>query len=180
MRGTAVTAPGSRTSFDEFIADELAAAIRQDCNTPDIEIITAGASIGAFNAVATLCRHPEIFKIAIGMSGTYDLTRWLDGEWSDDFYFASPMHYLPNLDGGPQLDQLRRRFILLATGEGAMGSAARELADGRHPRRQGNPQPRRPLGPGLRPQLADLARDAAEVPRRADVGQRGDALGPDD
>lgn len=107
-----------QNQFDKFIAEELVGAIRQDCNSPDIEVITAGASIGAFNAVATLCRHPDIFKTAIGLSGTYDLTRWLDDEWSDDFYFCSPLHYLPGLEGGPQLERLRERFVLLATGEG--------------------------------------------------------------
>ncbi|MEX0756534.1 MAG: hypothetical protein WD204_01165, partial [Acidimicrobiia bacterium] len=39
------------------------------------------------------------------------------GHWSDDFYFSSPLHYLPDLDG-EQLDTLRRRFVLLATGTG--------------------------------------------------------------
>lgn len=104
--------------FDRFIADELAGAIRKDCDDSGIEIITAGASIGAFNAVSTLCRHPDIFKAAIGMSGTYDLTRWLDDQWSDDFYFCSPMHYLPGLGESEQLTRLRQRFVVLATGEG--------------------------------------------------------------
>jgi esterase/lipase superfamily enzyme len=104
--------------FDRFVADELAGAIRKDCEDPGIEIITAGASIGAFNAVATLCRHPDVFRAAIGMSGTYDLTRWLDDQWSDDFYFCSPMHYLPGLGESEQLSRLRQRFVLLATGEG--------------------------------------------------------------
>ncbi|MDH3524424.1 MAG: alpha/beta hydrolase-fold protein, partial [Acidobacteriota bacterium] len=107
-----------QTLFDRFVADELVGAIRKDCSDPTIEIVTAGASIGAFNAVATLCRHPDAFKAAIGMSGTYDLTRWLDGEWSDDFYFSSPLHYLPGLGEGEQLSRLRQRFVLLATGEG--------------------------------------------------------------
>ncbi len=116
--GTGAHRARVQTRWDRFIADELAGAIRKDCNSPEMEIVTAGASIGAFAAVSTLCRHPHIFKTAIGLSGTYDLSRWLDGEWSDDFYFASPLHYLPGLDGGPQLEKLRERFVLLATGEG--------------------------------------------------------------
>ncbi|MCZ6725962.1 MAG: alpha/beta hydrolase-fold protein [Acidobacteria bacterium] len=107
-----------QNQFDKFVADELVGAIRQDCGSPDIEIITAGASIGAFNAVASLCRHPDIFKAAIGLSGTYDLTRWLDDDWNEDFYFSSPLHYLPGLGDSEQLAQLRQRFVLLATGEG--------------------------------------------------------------
>ncbi|MDJ0938777.1 MAG: alpha/beta hydrolase-fold protein [Woeseiaceae bacterium] len=104
--------------FDDFIYSEVAPAIRSDCNSNDIEIITTGASIGAFNAVATVCRHPDAFRLAIAMSGTFDLSRWLHGQpMNEDFYFSSPIHYLPNLEG-PQLDQLRTRFIVMPTGEG--------------------------------------------------------------
>ena len=35
-----------------------------------------------------------------------------------EFYFASPLMFLPNLGECPQLEQLRRRFVLLATGNG--------------------------------------------------------------
>lgn len=104
--------------FDEMIFREVVPAIREDCRSADIEIITAGASIGAFNAVATLCRHPGDFRLAVGMSGTYDLTGWLGGHWSEDFYFSSPLHYLPRLSSDAVLDKLRSRFIVLATGRG--------------------------------------------------------------
>lgn len=104
--------------YDACVRHELVTAIRSDCRSDDIEIVTAGASIGAFNAVASLCRHPDVFRAAVGMSGTYDLENWLHGEFFDDFYFCSPLHYLPNLEDGEQLERLRRRFILLAYGQG--------------------------------------------------------------
>jgi len=104
--------------FDSFIYHEMVPAIHRDCGDQQLGIIAAGASIGAFNAVAATCRHPDVFHKAIAMSGTYDLTRFLRGEWHDDFYFASPLHFLPGLDGSEQLDTLRQRFIVLATGEG--------------------------------------------------------------
>lgn len=103
--------------FDRMVFQEIAPAIRKDCNSDDIEIITAGASIGAFNAVATVCRHPDIFRLAIAMSGTFDLSKYLKGSFNQDFYFSSPLHYLPRLDG-EQLDRLRQRFIVLPSGEG--------------------------------------------------------------
>lgn len=105
--------------FDGFVYHELVPAIRQDCRGYEGDIVVAGASIGAFNAAAALCRHPDVFRRAICMSGTYDLSRWMDGEWSEDFYFSSPLHFLPNLGEGPLLDELRRCFVVLATGEGA-------------------------------------------------------------
>jgi esterase/lipase superfamily enzyme len=103
--------------FDDFIYREVTPAIRADCASDNIEIIATGASIGAFNAVATVCRHPDAYRMAIAMSGTYDLSKYLNGRMTEDFYFSSPLHYLPNLDG-PQLDVLRQRFILMPSGEG--------------------------------------------------------------
>ena len=41
------------------------------------------------------------------MSGTYDLSGWLQGHWSDDFYFASPLHWLPDQ---PEDDVLAVQF----------------------------------------------------------------------
>ena len=103
--------------FDSLVYEEIVPAIRHDCQTPDIEIIAAGASIGAFNAVATVCRHPDAFRLAVAMSGTYDLSKYLEGRFIQDFYFASPLHFLPGLEG-LQLEQLRGRQILMPSGEG--------------------------------------------------------------
>ena len=103
--------------FDEVIYREITPAIRNDCASDDIEIIATGASIGAFNAVATVCRHPDAYRMAIAMSGTYDLSKYLDGRMNQDFYFSSPLHYLLRLEG-PQLELLRTRFILMPSGEG--------------------------------------------------------------
>ena len=108
-----------QNQFDACVRWEVIPRIWEDCRSEHLEVVTAGASFGAFHAVETLCRHPEAVRAAIGMSGTYDRTPWLNGTWSDDFYFSSPLHYLPGLESGPQLDRLRSRFVLLATGTGS-------------------------------------------------------------
>lgn len=105
--------------FDGFISAELVPHIWRDCDGVPLPIITAGASIGAFNALTTVCRHPDQFSTAICMSGTYDLARWMGGEHTADFHHVSPLHYLPYLgEDTEQLALLRKRFIILATGEG--------------------------------------------------------------
>jgi esterase/lipase superfamily enzyme len=103
--------------FDEVVAHEVVPAIRADCGSDSVEVISAGASIGAFWALEVLCRHPDVFTAAIGMSGTYDLSKWLHGHWSGDFYFSSPIDFLPGLEG-PALEMLRARFAVLASGSG--------------------------------------------------------------
>jgi len=106
-----------QNQFDRFLIDEVVPAIRADCRDQHIEVITAGASVGAFWALELISRHPGAVRAAVCMSGTYDLTSGLYGHWSDDFYFSSPLHFLPDLDG-PELDVLRRRFVVLACGGG--------------------------------------------------------------
>lgn len=103
--------------FLDFIGEELVPAIRKDCQSEDIGIMVGGSSIGAFNALATICRFPEAFTHALCMSGTYDLERFLKAPITRDFYLSSPVHYINELEG-PRLEALRSRFVLLASGEG--------------------------------------------------------------
>ncbi len=120
LEGTHTPEYASRVQnlYDAYIHEEIVPLIRRDCGGAEVEVIAAGASIGAFNAVASLCRHPDVFRLAIGMSGTYDLSKYLGGRSNSDFYFSSPLHYLPGMPDGEQLERLRQRFVLLATGEG--------------------------------------------------------------
>jgi esterase/lipase superfamily enzyme len=103
--------------FHECIRREVVPAIHADLGGQDMDVIAGGASIGAFNAVAVLCRYPEVFSAAIGMSGSYRVERFYDEAWSQDLYFSAPLQFLPSLDGA-QLEQLRQRFVILASGEG--------------------------------------------------------------
>lgn len=103
--------------FQEYVAHEVVPAIRSDCHDDSIEVIAAGASIGAFNALAVACRYPWLFRAAICMSGTYDLERLLGFTGTTDYYFSAPLSFLPGLEGR-LLETLRRRFILIAYGEG--------------------------------------------------------------
>lgn len=104
--------------FDAAIAREVVPAIRRDCNDPNALIWATGASIGAFNALCAVTRHPDLFSLGICMSGTYDMQRFLKGRLTPEYHACSPIHFLPQLPEGPQLEQLRQRFVLLAHGEG--------------------------------------------------------------
>jgi esterase/lipase superfamily enzyme len=106
-----------QNQFHQYIRHEAVPAIQADCQTHDIEVIAAGASIGAFNALAVLCRFPDSFSHAICMSGTYNLDRFLPEGNGKDLQESSPLHFLPGLDG-PWLEALRNRFVVLASGEG--------------------------------------------------------------
>jgi esterase/lipase superfamily enzyme len=113
--------PGHRlwllNQFHECIRWEVVPAIHADLGGQPMDVITSGASIGAFNAVAALCRYPDVFSAAIGMSGSYQIDRFYEGAWTQDLFFAAPLQFLPGLEG-PRLDRLRQRFALLASGAG--------------------------------------------------------------
>jgi len=112
----------TQQAFDAFIVEELVPAIREDCEVEQgapLELFVAGSSIGAFNALAAICRHPDLFHRAICMSGTYDLRKFLQGDPGPEYYAGSPLHFLPDLpEDSEQLALLRARHILLAHGEG--------------------------------------------------------------
>ena len=97
--------------FHHFVRDEMIPAIWADCSTPGADVIVTVASIGAFNALAVVVSH------AIGMSGTYDVSQFIGPDAGDALFFATPLYFLPGLNGGI-LDQLRSRFAILASGEG--------------------------------------------------------------
>ncbi|MDN5770077.1 MAG: prolyl oligopeptidase family serine peptidase, partial [Microlunatus sp.] len=99
--------------FQQAIAHEVVPAIQADCASPQ-EVIVSGASIGAFNSLALICRWPQLFRAAICMSGTFDLERFIGG-FSTELFFASPLHFLPGLQG-PDLDRLRQRYVFLPSG----------------------------------------------------------------
>lgn len=109
-----------QNQFEQFVYRELVPLIRSDCRSEDIGVITAGSSIGAFNALAVLARFPDAFTHAVCLSGTYNLDRFLRADSSgatDDWYFSSPLHFIPGMEGAG-LDTLRSRFVLFASGEG--------------------------------------------------------------
>jgi esterase/lipase superfamily enzyme len=109
-----------QNQFHYYIKNEVIPAIRKDCNSPGITVWSAGASIGALHSVAMVCRFPHLFDKAIAMSGTYDIRRFYDAhpsEFTEEFYVASPVHFVPTLSG-PHLEALQKRFILMPSGEG--------------------------------------------------------------
>jgi esterase/lipase superfamily enzyme len=110
-----------QNQFHQYVRHEVLPAIRTDCKSADLEVWAAGASFGAFHAVAAVCRFPDVFSRCLALSGTYDLRRFFrgaqPGDFNDDFWVSSPLHFVPTL-GGRHLDVLRTRFILMPSGEG--------------------------------------------------------------
>ncbi|WP_446664489.1 esterase family protein [Flexivirga sp. B27] len=82
-------------------------------------LITLGVSMGAYHAVNFTLTHAHQAPLAIGMSGSYDVTAWHGhGEHGDATYFANPMAYVAGMHG-EHLEWLRNTAsVLLVVGEG--------------------------------------------------------------
>ena len=106
------------------------------------------SAIGAFNAVAVICRYPDVSSAAIGMSGSYRIERFYDEACSRDLYFSAQLQFLPGLDG-PPLDRLWQRYVLLASGEGCVGGHRGVMGDGVGVGCEVYPQPCGQLGPSV-------------------------------
>ena len=104
--------------YDEYIASEVAPFVENHCGTPGIAITTTGASFGAYHAANTLFKHPDRFRRCLALSGVYDIRRFMDGDYDDNFYFNNPMDYVANLSDPWYYHHLRRADIHLATGHG--------------------------------------------------------------
>jgi esterase/lipase superfamily enzyme len=104
--------------YDDYMAQEVAPFIHHECRTPGIAITTTGSSMGAYHAVNTLLKHPELYRRTIAMSGAYDLRKFMAGEFDDNAYFNNPASYIPNLDDPWYLYHLGQCDIRLVTGTG--------------------------------------------------------------
>jgi esterase/lipase superfamily enzyme len=82
------------------------------------ELLAAGASFGAYHAVNFCLKRADLFPLAIGMSGVYDVAVQGGGERGEAVYFNNPMDYVAHLHGD-HLDWLRRQAsVVLVCGQG--------------------------------------------------------------
>lgn len=106
-----------QTRFDRYLAEELVPWIFEDTGSRD-RLFATGASLGAYNAVNVHARHPDLFRLTIAMSGTFDFDRWMQGHRDLDYYLNQPLQFVPNLGAGKQLELLRQGYFHIVTGRG--------------------------------------------------------------
>jgi esterase/lipase superfamily enzyme len=106
-------------TYESWIVDHVVPYIYGDCGGP-LEIMTTGCSLGAYHAVNLALKRADLFPLAIGLSGNYDVSAWNAwGERGDATYFNNPVDYVPNLDGD-HLQWLRAHVAIeLVVGQGA-------------------------------------------------------------
>jgi esterase/lipase superfamily enzyme len=102
--------------YEWWVLERVVPFVQADCHAH--ELLSTGCSFGAYHAVNFCLKRADVFPVAIGMSGVYDVSVQGGGERSDAVYFANPADYVANLHGG-HLDWLREHAsVLLVCGQG--------------------------------------------------------------
>jgi esterase/lipase superfamily enzyme len=102
--------------YEWWLLDRLVPFVQRDAHTH--EVVVTGASFGAYHAANMCLKRPDLFPLAVCLSGVYDVSVQGGGERGDAVYFSNPMDYVANAEGD-HLDWLRRRAsLLLVCGQG--------------------------------------------------------------
>jgi esterase/lipase superfamily enzyme len=100
--------------YERYVLDEVLPLSQQLNSNP--YLIAAGASFGAYHALAMSCRHPSLFNRAIGMSGIYDIRIQTGGYSDEEVYLQNPCEFVANEHDPWRLAAMQRQDIILATG----------------------------------------------------------------
>jgi esterase/lipase superfamily enzyme len=109
------------SQFEKYLLDELIPFIRK--RNKNLDLVSAGCSLGAYHAVNLAFRHPRLFKKVIGLSGRYDLSIQLEffddlfeGYWDEDIYYNMPGQYIHKLTNEELIAALQNLDIIFSIG----------------------------------------------------------------
>ena len=104
-------------AYERWVVEGAVPYVDGDCGGRQ-DIIATGCSFGAYHAVNVALRRADLFPLAIGLSGVYDLSGLGWGEQGTAFHLNNPMSSVGGLHG-EHLDWLRGRLsLLLVAGQG--------------------------------------------------------------
>lgn len=108
----------AHNAYEHYIIDEFLPIVRYEMNWQGKFLVT-GCSMGAFHTINFLLKYPDIFDIAIALSGVYDV-RFFTGPYFDDLavYYNSPIDYLWGQNDSNYLQHLSQNQIVVSVGQG--------------------------------------------------------------
>ena len=71
--------------YEDWILNQIVPWIVDDCSGR-ADIVTNGCSFGAYHAVNFALKRPDVFPVAIGQSGSYDISTLGPGDGGQSFY----------------------------------------------------------------------------------------------
>ncbi|NLI79179.1 MAG: esterase family protein [Candidatus Riflebacteria bacterium] len=103
--------------YDWAITHDVVPFIIEDGH-PGAGIAVTGVSFGAYHSANFFLRHPDLFDIALCMSGNYSISFAVGDFRNDDVFYNDPLMYLPGLQDPWYLDNLRRDLLIMCAGQG--------------------------------------------------------------
>lgn len=105
--------------YEDWIINQVVPFIGRDTGDKKARLIATGCSFGAFHSVNFTLKHPRRFRMALALSGVYDIRFLMHGHHDDWVYFNNPMEYVTHMNGNVLKDLRRDVFINLVCGQGA-------------------------------------------------------------
>jgi esterase/lipase superfamily enzyme len=110
--------PGERAwrhaQFDEYVSLEVVPFTLQLNANPFL--ISTGASFGGYHAVNFGLRHPDQVGRVLGMSGIYDIRRFVRDHYDNNVYLNNPVDHVAGEHDPNRLAALRKLDVILAVG----------------------------------------------------------------
>ena len=110
--------PGERawrhSQYDQYLAAKVVPFSLQVNHNPFL--IATGASFGGYHAVNFGLRHPELVNRVLGMSGIYDIRRFVRDHYDNNVYLNNPCDFIAGEHDAGRLAALRQLNIILAVG----------------------------------------------------------------
>lgn len=107
--------------LEEYVIEEVIPYATHINSHPDLT--AAGCSLGAYYAANMAFRHPGLFNRLVAFSGRYDLTTGVEGfapllggDYDEEVYFNTPIHFLPNLSHSNELRALEAMDLVFVIG----------------------------------------------------------------
>ena len=108
--------------YERYIVEEVLPFTRD--KNPNMYMISAGCSLGAYHALNLAFKHPHLVGKAVGMSGRYDLTQAMgsfkdlfQGYVDENIFYNMPNRYMQGLKDEKYLKEIKRMEIIIAIGE---------------------------------------------------------------
>ena len=106
-------------AYDRYIINEFVPLIRYESGWTG-GMMATGCSMGGYHTINFALRHPDLFDVAVALSGVYD-ARFFTGDYHGDevIYHNSPLDYLWNQEDAWFIDHYRNNRFIVAVGQGA-------------------------------------------------------------
>ncbi len=119
-------------AYESWIHQHVLATIRAD--SPGHQgIVTTGCSLGGYHAVNFALQRPDLFPVAISLSGNFDPSSWHGwGDLGEATYFANPTAYVSGMQGD-HLEWVRSHAsIVIVVGQGPFEVSPTRSLPGAH------------------------------------------------